>query len=101
MFILERAILKMQMRGEVHCKFLGDEWRKILRGSLRDVVKFEVGQKRANKMLRGLQQRIYKKRLRALGLFRVVKRRQRGTLIVAYSYLKNSHKNIRTIFFSW
>lgn len=32
--ILERAVLKMQVRGEVHCKFLGGEWRKILRGSL-------------------------------------------------------------------
>ena len=40
-FISERAMLKVQMRGEVHCKFLGGEWRKILRGSLRDVEKLK------------------------------------------------------------
>lgn len=34
LFILERAMLKVQRRGEVHRKFLGGEWREILRGSM-------------------------------------------------------------------
>lgn len=34
LFILERAMLKMQMGGEVHYTFLGGEWREILRGNL-------------------------------------------------------------------
>lgn len=34
LFILERAIFKMQMGGEVHYTFLGGEWREILRGNL-------------------------------------------------------------------
>lgn len=50
-------------------------------------------------MVRSLQHRIYEKRLRGLGLFNVVKRRQRGTLIVAYSYFENSHKYVRINFF--
>lgn len=40
---------------------------------------------------------IYEKKLRELGLFSVVKRRQRGTLVVTYSYLNNCRKNIQTI----
>lgn len=40
----------------------------------------------------------YEKKLRELGLLSVVKRRQRGTLVVAYSYLNNCGKNIQTAF---
>lgn len=41
---------------------------------------------------------IYEKKLRELGIFSVVKRRQRGTLMVAYSYVNHCDKNIQTIF---
>lgn len=41
---------------------------------------------------------IYEKKLRELGLFSVVKRRQRDTLVVTYSYLNNYDKNIQTVF---
>lgn len=32
--MLERAMLKVQMKDEVHYKFLGGEWREILWGSM-------------------------------------------------------------------
>ena len=47
----------------------------------------------------GLQHYFRKKRLRELGLFSVGKRRQRGHSNSGLQSLKNSCKNIRTMFF--